>query len=135
MARPKSKRNLIRLNLTIDKDVLEEARLTIDSISLYVESCLRKHNESEKKRREGQLRIIDIKSSNVDYDDPLSILSEDDANYYVKEHLDSLCEDNYQHTTRFLEIQARVENFEKEIEKKKSHQYRWRKGHFHFNSL
>lgn len=63
MARPKSKRNIQALNLSIDRDILEEARLTIDNMSLFVEACLKRHIDSEKKRKEASLRIMDIQSS------------------------------------------------------------------------
>lgn len=63
MARPKSKRNIQALNLSIDRDILEEARLTIDNMSLFVEACLKRHIDSEKKRKEASLRIIDIQST------------------------------------------------------------------------
>lgn len=69
MARPKSKRNIQALNLSIDKDILEEARLTIDNMSLFVEACLKRHIESEKKRKDSQLRIMDIQSTKNDNHD------------------------------------------------------------------
>ncbi len=81
MARPKSKRNIQALNLSIDRDILEEARLTIDNMSLFVEACLKRHIESEKKRKDSQLRIMDIQynedaSENYSYNDLIEMMKD-----------------------------------------------------------
>lgn len=71
MPRPKLKKTKVRINISIDKDVLDAAKLRIDNISAYLQKCLKNackdkpstsHNDycvNEKKPLESCLIISD----------------------------------------------------------------------------
>lgn len=50
MARPKIDKHKAKIYLTINEDVLNKARKTINNISAFVETCLIKHIYSQQKK-------------------------------------------------------------------------------------
>ena len=50
MARPKLDKHKAKIYLTINEDVLNKARETINNISAFVETCLIKHIYSQQKK-------------------------------------------------------------------------------------
>ena len=50
MARPKLDKHKSKIYLTINEDVLNKARETINNISAFVETCLIKHIYSQQKK-------------------------------------------------------------------------------------
>lgn len=115
MARPKSKRNIQALNLSIDKDILEEARLTIDNMSLFVEACLKRHIDSENKRKEASLRIMDIQSSdNKNYNnkpDVRDYISKEEEDLYFDELFKSFADENYKYSDNYYLLAEKYKKF------------------------
>ena len=61
MARPKLNKCKAKIYLTINEDVLNKARESINNISAFVETCLIKHIYSQEKKNKNS--TIKIKSS------------------------------------------------------------------------
>ena len=61
MARPKLDKHKSKIYLTINEDVLNKARASINNISAFVETCLIKHIYSQQKKNKNETKI---KSSN-----------------------------------------------------------------------
>lgn len=61
MARPKIDKHKAKIYLTINEDVLNKARETINNISAFVETCLIKHIYSQEKKNKNS--TTKIKSS------------------------------------------------------------------------
>ena len=61
MARPKLNKCKAKIYLTINEDVLNKARETINNISAFVETCLIKHIYSQEKKNKNS--TTKIKSS------------------------------------------------------------------------
>ena len=65
MGRPKLDKHKLKIYLTINEDVLNKARETINNISAFVETCLIKHIYSqEKKNSTTKIKSSDQVSSN-----------------------------------------------------------------------
>ena len=58
MARPKLDKNKEKIYLTINEDVLNKARETINNISAFVETCLIKHIYSQEKKNKNSTKKI-----------------------------------------------------------------------------
>lgn len=69
MARPKLDKHKSKIYLTINEDVLNKARETINNISAFVETCLIKHIYSQQKKNKNS---TPIKSSEQVYNNDLS---------------------------------------------------------------
>ena len=61
MARPRLDKHKTKIYLTINEDVLNKARESINNISAFVETCLIKHIYSQQKKNKNETKI---KSSN-----------------------------------------------------------------------
>ena len=61
MARPRLDKHKSKIYLTINEDVLNKARETINNISAFVETCLIKHIYSQQKKNKNS--ITKMKSS------------------------------------------------------------------------
>ena len=61
MGRPKLDKHKSKIYLTINEDVLNKARESINNISAFVETCLIKHIYSQQKKNKNETKI---KSSN-----------------------------------------------------------------------
>ena len=57
MARPKLDKHKSKIYLTINEDVLNKARKTINNISAFVETCLIKHIYSQEKKNKTSTQI------------------------------------------------------------------------------
>lgn len=57
MPRPKLDKHKAKIYLTINEDVLNKARESINNISAFVETCLIKHIYSEKKKNKNSTTI------------------------------------------------------------------------------
>ena len=57
MARPKLDKHKSKIYLTINDDVLNKARETINNISAFVETCLIKHIYSQQKKNKNETKI------------------------------------------------------------------------------
>ena len=57
MARPKLDKHKSKIYLTINEDVLNQARKTINNISSFVETCLIKHIYSQQKKNKNSTTI------------------------------------------------------------------------------
>ena len=57
MARPKLDKHKSKIYLTINKDVLNKARESINNISAFVETCLIKHIYSQQKKNKNSTTI------------------------------------------------------------------------------
>lgn len=57
MARPKVDKHKAKIYLTINEDVLNKARETINNISAFVETCLIKHIYSQQKKNKNSTTI------------------------------------------------------------------------------
>ena len=57
MARPKLDKHKSKIYLTINEDVLNKARETINNISAFVETCLIKHIYSQQKKNKNSTQI------------------------------------------------------------------------------
>ena len=57
MARPKLDKHKSKIYLTINEDVLNKARETINNISAFVETCLIKHIYSQQKKNKNETKI------------------------------------------------------------------------------
>ena len=57
MARPKIDKHKSKIYLTINDDVLNKARETINNISAFVETCLIKHIYSQQKKNKNSTTI------------------------------------------------------------------------------
>ena len=58
MARPKLDKHKAKIYLTINEDVLNKARETINNISAFVETCLIKHIYSQEKKNKNSTKKI-----------------------------------------------------------------------------
>ena len=58
MARPKLDKHKAKIYLTINEDVLNKARETINNISAFVETCLIKHIYSQEKKNNNSTKKI-----------------------------------------------------------------------------
>ena len=57
MARPKLDKHKSKIYLTINEDVLNKARESINNISAFVETCLIKHIYSQQKKNKNSTQI------------------------------------------------------------------------------
>ena len=57
MARPKLDKHKSKIYLTINEDVLNQARKSINNISAFVETCLIKHIYSQQKKNKNNTTI------------------------------------------------------------------------------
>ena len=57
MARPKLDKHKSKIYLTINEDVLNKARATINNISAFVETCLIKHIYSQQKKNKNNTTV------------------------------------------------------------------------------
>lgn len=57
MARPKLNKCKAKIYLTINEDVLNKARESINNISAFVETCLIKHIYSQQKKNKNEIKI------------------------------------------------------------------------------
>ena len=57
MPRPKLNKCKAKIYLTINEDVLNKARETINNISAFVETCLIKHIYSQQKKSKNETKI------------------------------------------------------------------------------
>ena len=57
MPRPKLDKHKSKIYLTINEDVLNKARETINNISAFVETCLIKHIYSQEKKNKNNTQI------------------------------------------------------------------------------
>ena len=57
MARPKLDKHKSKIYLTINEDVLNKARESINNISAFVETCLIKHIYSQQKKNKNETKI------------------------------------------------------------------------------
>ena len=57
MARPKQNKHKAKIYLTINEDVLNKARESINNISAFVETCLIKHIYSQQKKNKNSTTI------------------------------------------------------------------------------
>ena len=66
MPRPRIDKHKSKIYLTINEDVLNEARKSINNISAFVETCLIKHIYSQQKKNKNstQIKSSDQVSSN-----------------------------------------------------------------------
>ena len=69
MARPKLNKCKAKIYLTINEDVLNKARESINNISAFVETCLIKHIYAQQKKNKNSTQI---KSSEQVYSNDLS---------------------------------------------------------------
>ena len=58
MARPRLDKHKSKIYLTINEDVLNKARETINNISAFVETCLIKHIYSQQKKNKNSTTTI-----------------------------------------------------------------------------
>ena len=58
MARPKLDKHKAKIYLTINEDVLNKARESINNISAFVETCLIKHIYSQEKKNKNSTKKI-----------------------------------------------------------------------------
>ena len=58
MARPKLDKHKAKIYLTINEDVLNKARESINNISAFVETCLIKHIYSQQKKNKNSTKKI-----------------------------------------------------------------------------
>lgn len=61
MPRPKLDKHKAKIYLTINEDVLNKARESINNISAFVETCLIKHIYSQQKKNKNSTTIKDSK--------------------------------------------------------------------------
>ena len=59
MARPKLDKHKAKIYLTINEDVLNKARESINNISAFVETCLIKHIYSQQKKNKNSTKKIE----------------------------------------------------------------------------
>ena len=59
MPRPKLDKHKAKIYLTINEDVLNKARETINNISAFVETCLIKHIYSQQKKNKNSTKVKD----------------------------------------------------------------------------
>ena len=57
MARPRLEKHKSKIYLTINEDVLNKARESINNISAFVETCLIKHIYSQEKKNKNNTQI------------------------------------------------------------------------------
>ena len=57
MGRPKLDKHKSKIYLTINEDVLNKARESINNISAFVETCLIKHIYSQQKKNKNETKI------------------------------------------------------------------------------
>ena len=57
MPRPKLDKHKAKIYLTINEDVLNKARESINNISAFVETCLIKHIYSQQKKNKNETKI------------------------------------------------------------------------------
>ena len=57
MARPKLDKHKSKIYLTINEDVLNKARESINNISAFVETCLIKHIYSQEKKNKNSIKV------------------------------------------------------------------------------
>lgn len=57
MARPRIDKHKAKIYLTINEDVLNKARETINNISAFVETCLIKHIHAQQKKNKNSTTI------------------------------------------------------------------------------
>ena len=57
MARPRLDKHKSKIYLTINEDVLNKARETINNISAFVETCLIKHIYSQEKKNKNSIKV------------------------------------------------------------------------------
>ena len=57
MARPRLDKHKSKIYLTINEEVLNKARKTINNISAFVETCLIKHIYSQEKKNKNETQI------------------------------------------------------------------------------
>ena len=57
MGRPRIDKHKAKIYLTINEDVLNKARETINNISAFVETCLIKHIYSQQKKNKNESKI------------------------------------------------------------------------------
>ena len=57
MARPRLDKHKAKIYLTINEDILNKARETINNISAFVETCLIKHIYSQQKKNKNETKI------------------------------------------------------------------------------
>lgn len=57
MARPRLDKHKAKIYLTINEDILNKARETINNISAFVETCLIKHIYSQQKKNKNSTQI------------------------------------------------------------------------------
>ena len=57
MARPRLDKHKAKIYLTINEDVLNKARESINNISAFVETCLIKHIYSQQKKNKNETKI------------------------------------------------------------------------------
>ena len=57
MARPKLEKRKAKIYLTINEDVLNKARESINNISAFVETCLIKHIYSQEKKNKNSIKV------------------------------------------------------------------------------
>ena len=57
MPRPKLDKHKSKIYLTINEDVLNKARETINNISAFVETCLIKHIYSQEKKNKNSTKV------------------------------------------------------------------------------
>ena len=81
MARPKLDKHKAKIYLTINEDVLNKARETINNISAFVETCLIKHIYSQQKKNKNS--TTKIKSS-------VQVASNDLSDEEIQKLMDSI---------------------------------------------
>ena len=57
MARPRLDKHKAKIYLTINEDILNKARETINNISAFFETCLIKHIYSQQKKNKNETKI------------------------------------------------------------------------------
>ena len=63
MARPKLDKHKAKVYLTINEDVLNQARKSINNISAFVETCLIKHIYSQQKKNKNNTTITKVENN------------------------------------------------------------------------
>ena len=63
MARPKQDKHKAKIYLTINEDVLNKARESINNISAFVETCLIKHIYSQQKKNKNNTTITKVENN------------------------------------------------------------------------
>ena len=63
MARPRLDKHKAKIYLTINEDVLNKARETINNISAFVETCLIKHIYSQQKKSKNNTTITKVENN------------------------------------------------------------------------